>query len=387
MSPRFLLVTTIAGTAAASVLLAPAEAGTAQPRQGPDRTAHLALAAQDLIAPALSFSGRYVAYYAVPHDGSGAWRLMRTDRVNGDAAVVNRGVSGGVPAGHYSLPPSISGDGRLVAFTSDATTLVGGDDNGRYDAFVRDLPSGSTLLASAAADGSAANGDTGMASLAENGRYVVFTSAATDVVPGSLTTNTDVFRRDLATGTTVQVTVRGDGAPSRGPGSSSADVSSNGQVVAFNSFDRDLAPADGNDGEADLFVRFMGAGQTRWLSRDWPAGADPSGVVISPNGRWASSRWADGSLHLTRIASRATTEVAGDAYATSGAFSARLGRFVYVASGTPYVRDLAAGTDTAVTVPSGGTVGTVAISGDGRHLAMDWTPLDGGPSQVLVQTL
>lgn len=175
MSPRFfLLVTTIAGTAAASVLLAPAEAGTAQPRQGPDRTAHLALAAQDLIAPALSFSGRYVAYYAVPHDGSGAWRLMRTHRVNGDAAVVDAASRVASRPGTTACRRRSPGDGRLVAFTSDdATTLVGGDDNGRYDAFVRDLPSGSTLLASAAADGSAANGDTGMASLAENGRYVV----------------------------------------------------------------------------------------------------------------------------------------------------------------------------------------------------------------------
>ena len=80
----------------------------------------------------------------------------------------------------------------------------------------------------------------------------------------------------------------------------STDISSNGNIVAFTSYDTDLGQNEGNDGEADLFVRNMTTEHTRWLSRGFPAGANPDGVVISPNGRWVSTRWDDGSLHLTR---------------------------------------------------------------------------------------
>ena len=137
-----------------------------------------------------------------------------------------------------------------------------------------------------------------MTSLSKNGRFAVFTSSATDVVPGSTTTNADVYRRDLLNNTTVQVTVRPNGAPSTGPGSSAADVSADGNLVAFNSYDTDLVPVDGNDQETDLFIRNMTTGKTRWLSAGFPAGMNPDGVVLSPNGQWVSSRWTNGSLNL-----------------------------------------------------------------------------------------
>jgi hypothetical protein len=164
-------------------------------------------------------------------------------------------------------------------------------------------------------------------------------------------------------------------------------VSADGDLVAFNSYDTDLARADGADGEADLFVRTISTGQTRWVSAGLPSGANPSGVVISPDGRWVSSRWADGSLHLTKVATGATSAVVSDGYASLGAFSSQLGRLVFVSAGRPFVRDLATGVNTPIPVRDGGSVTTVTVSGDGSLAAYDWTPLDGGASVIFTVVL
>jgi hypothetical protein len=338
----------------------------------------------DVGNPTLSYTGRYVAHRA-QREGTGPLQqqVRRTDLSTGASELLNPAVGGGLAPGNYSLTNVISSNGARVAFTTTAAQLVAGDDNDRNDAFVRDASSNTTFLASVAFDGSAANGATGMASLSRNGRYVVFTSTATDIVPGSTTTNSDVYRRDLETGTTVQVTVRPNGSPSIGPGAQSTDVSSNGNLVAFNSYNTDLAQADGADGKTDLFIRNMTTGTTRWLSSDVPAEANPSGVVISPNGRWVSTRWDnDGSLHLTRVSTGVTSTVATEGFAELGSFSSDLGRFVFMSGGKPYVRDLATGVNTEIPVPDGGLAHGVSISGNGLFAAYGWTPDAGGPSLI-----
>lgn len=370
-----------------AVAMLPAAPGTAQTASwsGEESAPGVVIAHPqiDFGAPALSFTGRYVAHLAIRRDQSSpAQQLRRTDLARGTFELLNPSIAGGVASGNYSRPPVISSDGSRTAYSSDAERLVANDTNDRNDAFVRDATTDRTLLVSMAFDGGAANGHVGMASLSKNGRFAVFTSSATDVVPGSTTPNSDVYLRDLAAKKTVQVTVRPDGSPSRGPGSTSADVSSNGNLVSFNSYNTDLAPADGDDGEADLFVRTMSTGTTRWLSRGVPAGANPAGVVLSPNGRWVSSRWDDGSLHLTRVDSGSTLTVTANGYALLGSFSSRLGRFVFMSAGTPHWRDLSTGVDTPLDVPAGGSVFNVTISGNGEFAAFDWVPDDGGPSRV-----
>jgi Tol biopolymer transport system component len=259
---------------------------------------------------------------------------------------------------------------------------VAGDTNGKNDAFVRDASTDTTLLVSRAFDGGVSSGASGSTRLADGGRYAVFTSSGTDLVRGSTTTNSDVYRRDLRTGTTIQISVRPNGAPSKGPGSQSTDVSADGDVVAFASYDSDLVAGD-HDGELDLFVRTVSTAKTRLVSPGLPSGAGVAGVVLSPDGGWLSSRWDDGSLHLTRVDTATTTQVVADGYALSGAFSAQQGRFVYVSAGRPFVRELAGGTTTAIPVPSGGgVVSSASVSGDGRYAAYDWIPADGSPSVV-----
>jgi WD40-like Beta Propeller Repeat len=345
----------------------------------------------DVTAPAIATTGGFIAHLAVRRDQtSHRTNVRRTNRTTGAFELLNPSIDGGVAPGNYSFPPVVSADGSRVAFTTNGARLVAGDTNGRFDAFVRNASTHTTILTSVASDGGVSNGASGMTSLSKNGRYAVFTSTGTDLVAGSTTTNSDVYRRDLRDHVTVQVTVRPNGAPSRGPGSDSADVSADGNLVAFSSYDTDLAAADGADGENDLFVRTMTTGKTRWLSPGLPSGASPDGVVISPDGRWVSSRWADGSLHLTEVSTAVTSTVMPDAYASLGAFSSAPGRLVFVSGGKPYVRDLATGVNTAINTPGSaatGTVHTVTISADGQLAAYDWAPADGSASRIYWVTL
>jgi Tol biopolymer transport system component len=376
-----------AGLTLCAVAMLPGAPGTAQPgsRSTAGSTPRLVVsdAQTDVFAPALSYTGRYVAHLAIRRGQTPAvQQVRRTDLKSGNSVLLNPSIDGGVAVGNYSRPPVISADATRVSYSTDATRLVANDTNNAFDAFVRDVPAHATLLASVAFDGGVANGDVGQASLSKNGRYVVFTSNATDQVPGSTTTNTDVFRRDLTTGTTVQVSVRPDGSPSVGPGSLSTDINLNGNQVAFTSYNTDLGQNEGNDGEADLFVRDMTTNHTRWLSRLFPTGANPFGVVISPNGRWVSTRWDDGSLHLTKAGTGVTTTVTANGYALLGSFSSVQDRFVYVSEGGPFVRNLVTGVDTAIPVPAGGSVTSVTISGNGTYAAFDWIPADGSASQI-----
>jgi len=367
--------------AVAAIALIPGTSGVSSAASAPQPVLDDPLV--DVGAPALSYSGRQVAHLAMRRDRtSPPQQVRRTNLATGRSELLNPSTDGGVARGNVSRPPVISADGSRVAFTSTARRMVPGDTNGRADAFVRDARTNTTVLVSRAFDGGVSNGASGMTTLSKNGRYAVFTSSGTDVVRGSTTTNVDVYRRDLSTDRTVQVTVRANGSPSRGPGSSSADVSADGNLVAFASYNTDLAATDGADGEADLFVRTMSTGSTRWISRGLPAGANPSGVVMSPDGRWVSSRWDDGSLHLTGVRTGVTSTVAREGYALLGSFSSRLARFVFMAAGTPHVRDLSTGVDEAIPVPDGGQAVNVTISGSGRFVAYDWVPADGSASRI-----
>ena len=376
-----------AGLTLCAVAMLPGAPGAAQPIVASAEATPQVVVSDpeaDVFAPALSHTGRYVAHLAIRRGQTPAvQQVRRTDVSTGGSVLLNPSIDGGVAVGNYSRPPVISSNGTRVAYSTDATRLVAHDTNGAFDAFVRDLPAHTTLLASVSFDGDVANGDVGQVSLSRNGRYVAFTSDATDQVPGSTTTNSDVFRRDLSTGTTVQVTVRPDGSPSVGPGAASNDISSNGNVVAFTSYNTDLVAADSDDGEeADLFVRNMTTERTRWLSKGFPAGANPGGTVISPNGRWVSTRWDDGSLHLTKAGTGVTTTVTANGYALLGSFSSLQDRFVYMSGGTPYVRALASGVSTAIPVPASGVVTTVTISGNGDYAAYDFAPDDGSASRI-----
>src|SRR5262249_17255542 len=141
--------------------------------------------------------------------------------------------------------PSLSADGRFVAFESDANNLVPGDTNGAADIFVHDLLTGLTERVSVPDPSSGqaqANGTSLAPAISPDGRYVAFASRASNLVAGDTNTRQDIFVHDRVTGATQRVSVDAVGAqvlsdsgptldvPGRGP-----VISDGGRFVAFES--------------------------------------------------------------------------------------------------------------------------------------------------------
>lgn len=174
----------------------------------------------------------------------------------------------------FSHSVAISADGRHVAFKSRATNLVPGDGNERDDVFVHDLDTGITRLASIGVDGSGADSYSDNPALSADGRHVVFTSAATNLVEGGDGIDVvDVFVRDMVAGTTVLVSRGWDGSPAD-EHSYDACISDDGTVVAFHSDASNLVSddANGNGNGRDVFVHDLGTGRTRLASRTLDGG-------------------------------------------------------------------------------------------------------------------
>src|SRR6185295_1250039 len=157
--------------------------------------------------------------------------------------------------GGFSETPSISLDGRFLAFQSGASTLVAGDTNGNYDIFVRDRQSGTLERVSVSTNGSQGNLNSfaSPSSISADGRFVVFTSSATNLVPNTPSAHGDIFLRDRQSGTTELVSSNPAGAQSNSS-SFFPSISGDGRFVAFQSSATDLVTGDTN-GFEDVFVR------------------------------------------------------------------------------------------------------------------------------------
>ncbi len=106
-----------------------------------------------------------------------------------------------------SLPVDLSTNGRYAVFESSASDLVPGDTNGATDVFVRDLAAGATLLVSVSTNGGVGNGASRTSAMTPDGRYVAFVSAASNLVAGDTNGIPDVFVRDLQTGVTTLASI------------------------------------------------------------------------------------------------------------------------------------------------------------------------------------
>lgn len=168
-----------------------------------------------------------------------------TERVS----VATDGTQGNNMSGRRGAPAS-SSDGRFIAFDSLAWNLVPGDTNGVADAFVHDRQTGTTervSVATGSTQGNAASGSTLSPSVAisTDGRFVAFTSTASNLVPGDTNGTTDVFVRDRQTGTTERVSVSSAGAQANDASTDPA-ISGDGTLVAFFSAASNLVPNDTN---------------------------------------------------------------------------------------------------------------------------------------------
>jgi hypothetical protein len=222
-------------------------------------------------APAVSDDGRYVAFASdatnlAIGDTNGTSDVFvhdaqanSTTRVSVDAA----SVQGNGP----SFEPVLSADGRCVAFLSFASNLVPADTYGHTDVFVRDLQSGQITRVSVSSSGAEANsGSLDRPSLSADGRCVAFASYATNLVLGDNNLWTDVFVHDRQTAQTTRVSASSSGAQGNGRAEAPA-ISADGGFVAFHSYASNLVAGDTN-GDADVFVHDRATGQTTRASED-----------------------------------------------------------------------------------------------------------------------
>lgn len=217
---------------------------------------------------AVSDDGRYVAFVSdasnlVPGDTNGVTDVFVRDRQAGATARVSV-TSTGTQANALSEHPAISGDGRYVTFTTAASNVVTGDTNGQRDVFVHDRQTGVTSRVSIATAGTQANGASGISSISDDGRYVAFAADASNLVAGDTNKKTDVFVRDRQTQTTSRASVTSGGAQGNGTSSDPA-ISADGRYLVYTSEATNLVAADTNR-KADILVRDRQAGTTTRVS-------------------------------------------------------------------------------------------------------------------------
>ena len=158
-----------------------------------------------------------------------------------------------VTARASDIAGGLSPQGRFVLFSSSSSTLVPNDTNGRRDVFVRDLVTGTTRRVSVSTTGRQANGGNIGAGISSGGRVCMFTSAATNLVSGDHNGLRDLFVRDRVTETTVRVDVSTAGAEANAALNAWA-LASGGRWVAFDSPATNLVASDTN-AAADVFAR------------------------------------------------------------------------------------------------------------------------------------
>ncbi|MBI1850899.1 MAG: PD40 domain-containing protein [Planctomycetes bacterium] len=267
----------------------------------------------------ISADGRFITFYStstnlVSPPTSGTRDVYVRDMATGVTTLVSSSATG-VRGDGPSDNPYISADGRFVAFASLATNLVPGDTNGVKDVFVRDLATGTTARVSVDSFGTQSTGDTSeQPSISADGRFVAFISAAPNLDPADTNGTADVFVHDSMTGATERVSVNSAGEGANGTCLVTAltytAVSADGRYVVFSSRASNLATGDTN-GTADVFVRDRYFGTTTRVSVD-SAGGQGNGDCVHP----AISQ--DG--RFVAYATSANNLVAGDSNAAEDVF-------------------------------------------------------------------
>jgi len=210
----------------------------------------------------ISGDGRYVAFWSdatnlVLNDTNAYLDYFVHDLVTGQTervSVATGGTQGSATAFTSFYPPALSNDGRFVAFVSDQPDLVPGDTNGVSDIFLRDRQLGQTTRISVANAGTEANGTSISPSISEDGTLIAFSSAASNLVSGDSNALDDVFVHDMLTGFTQRVSLGNSGAEANQGASGLGTISGDGRHVTFASYSTNLVVGDTN-GFQDIFVR------------------------------------------------------------------------------------------------------------------------------------
>lgn len=210
-------------------------------------------------------------------DTNGVDDVIVSDRETGFRGRASYALGGGAPNAK-AKDPAVSGDGRYVTWSSTASDIVPGDTNGIEDVFRVDLDTGTTVRVSVSSSGAQVSATSGDASMSDDGRLVVFGSHATDLVPNDTNDKIDTFVRDVDAGTTTRWSVDENGSemPSH---STYGAISGDGKWVAFST----LAPFDPADtnGRTDVYLR-SGAGRISRISHV-AGGPQADGSSLDPD--------------------------------------------------------------------------------------------------------
>jgi Tol biopolymer transport system component/fibronectin type 3 domain-containing protein len=301
--------------------------------------------------PVISGNGRYVAFTSaasnlVTDDTNFLEDVFVKDTQTGAIERVSRN-SAGDEANMASGSPAISYDGRYVAFTSFATNLVPGDTNGTWDVFVMDRQVGVVKRVSVGSGGLQANGASENPAVSFDSRYVAFETDATNLDSADTTAARDIYLRDLVSDTITRISVPLNPSQAANDASTAPTVSSDGKKVSFVSLASNLVPDD-SPGTHDVLVRDVDAGSTSRASL--ATTADPvEGITLSRAMSYDGKRVA--------FYSSSPQVVPADS-----------NNFIDV-----FVRDTEASTTARVSIRSGEQLNDNAlnpvISGDGRFVA------------------
>ena len=233
--------------------------------------------------------GRYVVFTSwasnlVADDNNGYADIFRLDRNDGSIVRVTNGNGS-------AWWPTISEDGRYVAFQSWADNLVSGDTNKQNDIFVKDLQTNTTILASVGENGQQAVISCDIPEISGDGRYVVWGTDSGNLVSNDTNNTADIFIRDLVANKTKRVTTSASGVQANS-GSFWATINYDGRYVSFNSWASNLVDNDTNNG-IDIFRKDMLTGKVSKVSVQ-PDGTQSAGILVRYHPQPEMS--ADGSV-------------------------------------------------------------------------------------------
>jgi hypothetical protein len=307
-------------------------------------------------SPVLSADGRYVVFCSsaanlVAIDGSVGAGIFRKDTTSGAVSRVSVN-STGVGADMPCSAPTVSSDGRYVVFQSEASNLVADDTNGHADVFLKDMTSGAIERVSTSSTGGEAHGDSEYGSLSADGRYVVFSSVASDLVTSDANGLEDVFLKDRTGGAVKIVSTNAAGSVQGNADADTPTITGDGTCVLFCSAADNLVSGDTN-GRCDVFCRNLSTGSLTLISQLGTAQADAD----------SERAWASSDGRYVVFVSAAGNLAAGDSNGADDVFwmDTQAGTLSLVSTRNVYVP----GPFTA----GGASDSALSISGDGRYVA------------------
>ncbi|HYD32410.1 MAG TPA: Calx-beta domain-containing protein, partial [Azospirillaceae bacterium] len=306
----------------------------------------------------ISPDGRYVVFASdasnlVTGDTNGMRDVFVRDTAANSIVCLSTGGNGN------SFSPSNSADGRYVVFASDASNLVTGDTNGVRDVFVRDTVGGTTTRASLAGDGTQGNGISDQASISADGRYVVFASAASNLVAGDTNYQTDVFVRDTVAGTATRLSLASGGTQGTGP-SNAPVISADGRYVAMLSSADNLLVSGDSNGWADVFRVDLGASSTS-LVQIAAVAADTVKSEGNPATPTSAPAVTNYTFQVTRVGNLSSSANVAYTVIGSGASAANAADFQGAVLPTGTISFAASDDSETITIP---VLGDATIEGD-----------------------